>query len=68
MKLTAASILAWRLRRQLLDPRAPVDAPAVVRRLCGVQAQVASAAALAVASARPIRSPARSSGPWPSGG
>ena len=41
--------LAWRLRRQLLDPIGSVSAPAVVRALCGVQAQVPSAAELAVA-------------------
>ena len=40
--------LAWRLRRHLLDPvgGAPVDE--VVRRLCAVQAQVASSAELAI--------------------
>ncbi|HEX8051651.1 MAG TPA: crosslink repair DNA glycosylase YcaQ family protein [Thermoleophilaceae bacterium] len=36
------------MRRQLLDPLGEVDALEVVRRLCGVQAQVPSAAALAV--------------------
>jgi hypothetical protein len=39
---------AWRLRRQLVDPRGSADAVDVVARLCGVQAQVASAAELAV--------------------
>ena len=43
-------VLAWRLRRQFLDPDAPAaDAVEVADRLCGVQAQVASSAALAVA-------------------
>jgi Winged helix DNA-binding domain len=40
--------LAWRMRRHLLDPLEPVSVEAVVRRLCGVQAQVASSAELAV--------------------
>lgn len=41
--------LAWRMRRQFLDPPADVSAVDVVRRLAGVQAQVASSAQLAVA-------------------
>jgi hypothetical protein len=41
--------LAWRLRRHHLAERDGGDAVDVVRRLCGVQAQVNSAAALAVA-------------------
>src|SRR5712691_1737610 len=36
------------MRRQLLDPIGTASAPEVVRRLCGVQAQVASSAELAV--------------------
>jgi hypothetical protein len=40
--------LAWRMRRQLLDPVGRLAVEEVVRRLCGVQAQVASAAELAV--------------------
>jgi hypothetical protein len=40
--------LAWRMRRQLLDPVGELPVPGVVRRLCGVQAQVASFAELAV--------------------
>jgi hypothetical protein len=47
--LTWDRVLAWRLRRQLLDPIVSVGAPAVVRALCGLQAQVPSAAELAVA-------------------
>jgi hypothetical protein len=47
--LTWDRALAWRLRRQLLDPIGSVSAPAIVRALCGVQAQVPSAAELAVA-------------------
>jgi Winged helix DNA-binding domain len=40
---------AWRLTRQHLDPVDGTGALEVTRRLCGVQAQVPSAAALAVA-------------------
>ncbi|MEV0229742.1 winged helix DNA-binding domain-containing protein [Nonomuraea sp. NPDC050786] len=51
-KVTWSQILAWRLRRQFVsEPDAP-DAVAVARRLCGVQAQVASSAQLAVAVRR----------------
>lgn len=45
---TWPQVLAWRMRRQLLDPVEQPEPPEVVRRLCGVQAQVLSAAALAV--------------------
>lgn len=55
--LTWPQVLAWRMRRQLLDPIGKSSVPEVVRRLCGVQAQVASSAELAVrvrrASSRP---------------
>ncbi len=48
--LTRAQVLAWRMRRQyLLEPEPDGDPVAVVRRLAGVQAQVASAAELALA-------------------
>src|SRR4051794_35829830 len=40
--------LAWRLERHLLDPIGDVSVEDVVGRLCGVQAQVASSAELAV--------------------
>jgi Winged helix DNA-binding domain len=43
-----AQALAWRLRRQYLEPRTTADAVTIVRRLCGVQAQVGSYAAQAV--------------------
>ena len=43
-----AQALAWRMRRHELDPAGRLPAPDVVRRLCGVQAQVASSADLAV--------------------
>jgi DNA glycosylase AlkZ-like len=48
LRVTWSQALAWRMRRQLLDPvgRLPVDG--VVRRLGAVQAQVASSAELAV--------------------
>jgi hypothetical protein len=46
--LTWPQVLAWRMRRQLLDPIGHGSVPEVVRRLCGVQAQVASSAELAV--------------------
>ncbi|GAA3926679.1 winged helix DNA-binding domain-containing protein [Actinomadura viridis] len=51
--VTWSQALAWRMRRQYLDPVGGVSAPDVVRRLAGVQAQVASAAELAVAVRRP---------------
>ena len=47
-KVTWAQALAWRMRRQLLDPVGTLPVADVVRRLCGVQAQVASSAELAV--------------------
>lgn len=57
LKLTWRRALAWRMRRQLIDPVGEVPVTGVVRRLCGVQAQVASYADLAVrlrrASSRP---------------
>ena len=46
--LTWPQVLAWRMRRQHLDPIGHVSVPEVVRRLCGVQAQVASSAELAI--------------------
>ncbi|GAA3127578.1 winged helix DNA-binding domain-containing protein [Streptosporangium carneum] len=49
---TWSQVLAWRLKRQFVDPVAGPDAVSVVRRLTGVQAQVASSAELAVAARR----------------
>jgi hypothetical protein len=46
--VTARQALAWRMRRQLLDPPAKLSSARVVERLCGVQAQVASSAELAI--------------------
>ena len=40
--------LAWRMRRHLLDPVGRLPVTEVVGRLCGVQAQVASSAELAI--------------------
>src|SRR3954462_6322322 len=47
-KVTWAQALAWRMERQLLEPVGTLSVPRVVRRLCAVQAQVASSAELAV--------------------
>ena len=46
--MTWAQALAWRMRRHELDPTGRLPVTEVVRRLCGVQAQVASSAELAV--------------------
>ncbi|AJT65420.1 winged helix DNA-binding domain-containing protein [Streptomyces chattanoogensis] len=50
MKVTYAQVLAWRLRQQSLTPRTTGSAAEMVERLAGVQAQVASAAELAVST------------------
>ncbi|GAA2583897.1 winged helix DNA-binding domain-containing protein [Actinomadura fulvescens] len=47
--MTWGQALAWRMRRQFLEPTGDVSALEVARRLAGVQAQVASSAELAVA-------------------
>ena len=47
-KVSWSQALAWRMRRHFLDPVGSVAVSEVVRRLCGVQAQVASSAELAV--------------------
>lgn len=49
MKVSWGQVAAWRMRRQYLDPRTERTASEIVGRLCGVQAQVWSAAELAVA-------------------
>lgn len=48
LKISWEQALAWRMRRQLLEPVGGLSVADVVRRLCGVQAQVASSAELAV--------------------
>src|SRR5438094_8892317 len=48
VKVTWQRALAWRMRRQLLEPVGRLSVEGVVRRLCGVQAQVASSAELAI--------------------
>jgi hypothetical protein len=48
VKVSWQQALAWRMQRQLLDPVSRLPVAEVVRRLCGVQAQVASSAELAV--------------------
>ena len=47
-KVTWPQALAWRMRRHFLDPVGDQPVAAVVRRLCGVQSQVASYAELGV--------------------
>ncbi len=46
--MTWSQALAWRMRRHFLDPVGDQPVAAVVRRLCGVQSQVASYAELCV--------------------
>jgi hypothetical protein len=48
LRVTWRQALAWRMHRQLLDPIGGLPVAGVVRRLCGVQAQVASSAELAI--------------------
>lgn len=48
LELTWPQALAWRMERHLLNPVGNVSVEDVVRRLCGVQAQVASSAELAI--------------------
>ncbi|WP_069161104.1 winged helix DNA-binding domain-containing protein [Nocardia altamirensis] len=57
MPLTWDQVFTWRLRRQFVEPQAK-SVTEIVRRLCGVQAQVTSAAEMAVA----LRSAAPESG------
>lgn len=49
ISVTWAQALRWRLDRHFLQPPGDLDAVGVAARLCGVQAQVPSAAELAVA-------------------
>ena len=48
LKVSWPQALAWRMERQLLNPVGDLSVADTVRRLCGVQAQVASSAELAV--------------------
>jgi hypothetical protein len=48
VKVSWRQALAFRMRRHMLDPVGKLSVPRVVGRLCGVQAQVASSAELAV--------------------
>jgi Winged helix DNA-binding domain len=48
VRISWQQALAWRMRRHLLDPVGRLSVADVVARLCGVQAQVASSAELAV--------------------
>jgi hypothetical protein len=48
VRISWQQALAWRMQRQLLDPIGRLSPAKVVDRLCGVQAQVASSAELAV--------------------
>jgi hypothetical protein len=48
LKISWKQALAWRMERQLLDPVGRLTVAGVVRRLGGVQTQVASSAELAV--------------------
>jgi Winged helix DNA-binding domain len=48
LKVGWPQALAWRLERQLLQPVGDLSVADTVRRLCGVQSQVASSAELAV--------------------
>ncbi len=49
VSVTWDQVLSWRLSRQHLDPMNGGSAVEIARRLCGIQAQVPSAAALAIA-------------------
>jgi hypothetical protein len=53
LKVSWRQALAWRMERHLLNPIGALPVAGVVRRLCGVQAQVASSAELAVVFGEP---------------
>ena len=48
LKVTWPQALAWRMERQLVHPVGDLSVADTVRRMCGVQSQVASSAELAV--------------------
>ena len=60
VRITWEQALAWRMRRHLLDPVGSLSVPGVVGRLCGVQAQVASSADLAIRVRRTVSRPGES--------
>ena len=49
LKTSWAQVVAWRMQQQWLEEPGRASTVSIVRRLCGVQSQVPSAAALAVA-------------------
>ena len=49
IEVSAEQVLAWRLHRQYLEPLTDTGPVEIVGRLCGAQAQVASAAEIAIA-------------------
>ena len=49
IEVSAEQVLAWRLHRQYLEPLTDAGPVEIVGRLCGTQAQVASAAETAIA-------------------
>ena len=57
VQVTWQQALAWRMQRHLLDPVGRLPVTGVVRRLCGVQAQVASSAEIAVRVRRKASQP-----------
>jgi len=57
VRITWQQALAWRMQRHLLDPVGRLPVTGVVRRLCGVQAQVASSAEIAVRVRRKASQP-----------
>jgi hypothetical protein len=57
LKVTWRQALAWRMRQHLLDPVGSQPVEEVVRRLCGIQAQVASSADLAIRLRRQTSAP-----------
>ncbi len=61
-KVSWQQALAWRMQRHLLDPVGRLPVADVVGRLCGVQAQVASSAELAVRVRREASRPGEVSG------
>jgi hypothetical protein len=57
LEVTWPQVLAWRMKRQSLAPRTSEPVAEIVRRCAGIQAQVHSAAVLAVAQRRKAPTP-----------